>query len=156
MFRKILVPVDFNDLTRRTLDLAVGLARTGGGRVVLFTVVDDSFPNPDILSFQLPWADYHRHLRDEAVNRLEGLRHEAAAERESEVCVVRGNPARMIARFAQEEGCDLIVMATHGASGLHHALVGSVTRKVLHLASVPVLVVRLGGEPDGGAQAGRA
>ena len=145
MFRKILVPVDFNDLTRRTLDLAVELARTGGGRVVLFTVVDDSFPNPDILSFQLPWADYHRHLRDEAVHRLEGLRHEAGAEGEAEVCVVRGNPARMIARFAQEEECDLIVMATHGASGLHHALVGSVTRKVLHLATVPVLVVRLAG-----------
>lgn len=150
MFRKILVPVDFNDLTRRTLDLAVGLARASSGRVVLFTVVDDSFPNPDILSFQLPWADYHRHLRDEAMHRLEGLRHEAGAEREVEVCVVRGNPARMIARFAEEEGCDLVVMATHGASGLHHALVGSVTRKVLHLATVPVLVVRLDGSahPD--------
>jgi nucleotide-binding universal stress UspA family protein len=150
VFRKILVPVDFNDLTRRTLDLAVGLARASSGRVVLFTVVDDSFPNPDILSFQLPWADYHRHLRDEAMHRLEGLRHEAGAEREVEVCVVRGNPARMIARFAEEEGCDLVVMATHGASGLHHALVGSVTRKVLHLATVPVLVVRLDGSahPD--------
>ena len=150
MFRKILVPVDFNDLTRRTLDLAVGLARASSGRVVLFTVVDDSFPNPDILSFQLPWADYHRHLRDEAMRRLEGLRRDAGAEREAEVCVVRGNPARMIARFAQEEGCDLVVMATHGASGLHHALVGSVTRKVLHLATVPVLVVRLDGpsHPD--------
>jgi nucleotide-binding universal stress UspA family protein len=156
MFRKILVPVDFNDLTRRTLDLAVGLVRSGGGRVVLFTVVDDSFPNPDILSFQLPWADYHRHLRDEAVRRLEGLRHEAGAEREAEVCVVRGNPARMIARFAQEEGCDLVVMATHGASGLHHALVGSVTRKVLHLATVPVLVVRLTAASDAGASAERA
>jgi len=156
MFRKILVPVDFNDLTRRTLDLAVGLARTGGGRVVLFTVVDDSFPNPDILSFQLPWADYHRHLRDEAVRRLEGLRHDAGAERVAEVCVVRGNPARMIARFAREEECDLVVMATHGASGLHHALVGSVTRKVLHLATVPVLVMRLTAALDEGASAERA
>jgi nucleotide-binding universal stress UspA family protein len=145
VFRKILVPVDFNDLTRRTLDLAVELVRATSGRVILFTVVDDSFPNPDILSFQLPWADYHRHLRDEAMRRLEGLRRDAGAEHEAEVCVVRGNPARMIARFAQEEGCDLVVMATHGASGLHHALVGSVTRKVLHLASVPVLVVRLDG-----------
>jgi nucleotide-binding universal stress UspA family protein len=156
VFRKILVPVDFNDLTRRTLDLAVELVRSGGGRIVLFTVVDDSFPNPDILSFQLPWADYHRHLRDEAMNRLEGLRRDAGAEREAEVCVVRGNPARMIARFADEEGCDLVVMATHGASGLHHALVGSVTRKVLHLATVPVLVVRLTAASEGGPAAGRA
>ena len=144
MFRKILVPVDFNDLTRRTLDLGIELARAGGGKVVLFSVVDDAFPNPDLLSFQLPWADYHRHLREEAIRRLEGLRHEASGDQAVEVCVVRGNPARMIARFAEEEGCDLVVMATHGASGLHHALVGSVTRKVLYLVSCPVLVVRLG------------
>lgn len=143
MFRKILVPVDFNELTRRPLEIGLDVARAGEGKVVLLSVVDDAFPNPDILSFQLPWADFHKHLRDEAQKRLEALVAEANAGGLTEVCVVRGNPARMIARFAQEEGCDLIVMATHGASGFHHALVGSVTRKVLHLSSVPVLVVRL-------------
>ncbi len=144
MFRKILVPVDFNELTRRPLEIGLELARAGDGKVVLVSVIDDAFPNPDILSFQLPWADFHRHLRDEAQRRLETLCAEIGAGDTVEVCVVRGNPARMIARFAEEEGCDLIVMATHGASGLHHALVGSVTRKVLHLAACPVLVVRLG------------
>ncbi len=143
MFRKILVPVDFNELARRPLDVGLELARLGGGKVVLFSVVDDAFPNPDILSFQLPWADYYRHLRDEALARLENLRVEVGGGDDVEVCVVRGNPARLIARFAQEEQFDLVVMATHGASGLHHALVGSVTRKVLHLAHCPVLVVRL-------------
>jgi nucleotide-binding universal stress UspA family protein len=147
VFRKILVPEDFNDLARRPLEIAGELARSSGGKVVLLSVVDDSFPNPDILSFQLPWADYHRHLRDEAVKRLEGLKREAGGGAPVEVCVVRGQPARAIVEFAESEGCDLIVIATHGTSALHHALIGSVTRKVLHHASCPVLIVRLPAPP---------
>jgi nucleotide-binding universal stress UspA family protein len=143
MFRKVLVPEDFNDLAARPLEIAVELARAGAGTVVLFSVVDDSFPNPDIMSFQLPWADYHRHLRDEAVSRLEELKRLHGGGPGVEVVVVRGQPARAIVEFAEAEKCDLIVMATHGTSGLHHALVGSVTRKVIHHATCPVMIVRL-------------
>jgi len=144
MFSRILVPVDFTDLTPRPLRLAVGLAAAGrGSRVTLLAVVDDSFPNPDILSFQLPWADYHRHLRDEARARLERLRAEAGGGADVEVCVIRGHPARAIVAFAHEERCDLIVMATHGTRGFQHALLGSVTDKVIRQVSCPVLVVRL-------------
>ncbi|NWF99514.1 MAG: universal stress protein [Thermoanaerobaculaceae bacterium] len=143
MFSKILVPVDFTEPVRAPLKMALELARLSHGSVVLLAVVDDSFPNPDILSFQMPWADYYRHLRDAAQEKLEELKRKVGGGSEVEVCVVRGHPARRIAEFAAQEGCDLIVMATHGASGLHHALVGSVTRKVLHLADRPVLVVRL-------------
>jgi nucleotide-binding universal stress UspA family protein len=142
MFHKVLVPEDFNDLARRPLEIALEMVGAGG-RIVLFSVVDDSFPNPDIMSFQLPWADYHRHLRDEAVRRLEELKREVGGGDGVEVCVVRGQPARTIVEFAEAEKCDLIVMATHGTSGLHHALVGSVTRKVIHHATLPVLIVRL-------------
>ena len=143
MFRRILVPADFTDVTARPLTLALDLARAGAGSVVLLTVVDDSFPNPDILSFQLPWADYHRHLRDEAQHRLEQLTKEVSGAGGVEICVVRGHPARTIVRFATEEACDLIVMATHGTRGLQHALLGSVTDKVIRQVHCPVLVVRL-------------
>jgi nucleotide-binding universal stress UspA family protein len=143
MFRKILVPVDFTDVTTRPLTLAVDLARAANGTVMLLTVVDDSFPNPDILSFQLPWADYHRHLRDEAHRRLEQLTREVSVAGSVEICVVRGHPARTIIRFATDEACDLIVMATHGTRGLQHALLGSVTDKVIRQVHCPVLVVRL-------------
>jgi nucleotide-binding universal stress UspA family protein len=143
MFRKILVPVDFTDVTARPLTLALGLVGGADGAVVVLTVVDDSFPNPDILSFQLPWADYHRHLRDEAQRRLEQLTREVSGAGGVEICVVRGHPARTIVRFATEEACDLIVMATHGTRGLQHALLGSVTDKVIRQVHCPVLVVRL-------------
>jgi len=60
-----------------------------------------------------------------------------------EICVVRGHPARTIVRFATDEACDLIVMATHGSRGLQHALLGSVTDKIIRQVHCPVLVVRL-------------
>ena len=125
------------------------MVRASGGKVIVFSVIDDSFPNPDILSFQLPWVDFHRHLREEAKRRLEELRSELGGGDEMEIVIVRGQPARTIVQFAEEEGCDLIAMSTHGTAGLHLALVGSVTRRVLHQAQCPVLVVRLYPEENG-------
>ena len=60
-----------------------------------------------------------------------------------EACVIHGRPAAKIVEFATHEGCDLIVMATSASRGLQHALLGSVTDKVIRLAHCPVLVVRL-------------
>jgi len=143
MFRKILVPLDTHRLEDRPARLGYDLGREAHGEVILLHVVDDSFPNPDILSFQLPWADYYAHLRDEALARLEGVRGELGAGVAGEACVVRGRPADTIVGFADQEGCDLIVLATSAARGLQHALLGSVTDKVIRLARCPVLVVRL-------------
>jgi nucleotide-binding universal stress UspA family protein len=59
------------------------------------------------------------------------------------VAVVRlGNPAEEIKRFAHEEGIDLIVMASHGRTGLRHMVMGSVAERVVRLCSVPVLTVK--------------
>ena len=143
MFRKILVPLDTHSLDERPAQLAFGMARESGGEVVLLHVVDDSFPNPDILSFQLPWADYYAHLRDQALVELEKLRQQTGTGVAGEACVVHGRPADRIVKFAEQEQCDLIVMATNATRGLQHALLGSVTDKVIRLASCPVLVVRL-------------
>jgi nucleotide-binding universal stress UspA family protein len=56
--------------------------------------------------------------------------------------VRRGVPAEEIKRFAQEEGIDLIVMATHGRTGVRHMVMGSVAERVVRLCSVPVLTVK--------------
>jgi universal stress protein A len=56
--------------------------------------------------------------------------------------VRRGLPAEEIKRFAHEEGIDLIVMATHGRTGLRHMVMGSVAERVVRLCSVPVLTVK--------------
>jgi nucleotide-binding universal stress UspA family protein len=59
-----------------------------------------------------------------------------------EVAVVSGHPADAIVRAAQERGADLIVMGTHGRTGLQHVLLGSVAEKVVRTATCPVLTVR--------------
>jgi universal stress protein A len=56
--------------------------------------------------------------------------------------VRRGSPAEEIKRFAQEEGIDLIVMASHGRTGLRHMVMGSVAERVVRLCTVPVLTVK--------------
>lgn len=53
-----------------------------------------------------------------------------------------GQPAEVIAKFAAEQGCDLIVMGTHGRGGIAGLVTGSVANRVLHLASCPVLLVK--------------
>jgi len=143
MFSRVVVPIDFNDVSARPLKLAFNLAEPVGGAVVLLAVVDDSFPNPEVLSLEARWADYHRHPRDQARRRLEKLAREVEGGERAEICVIRGHPARTIVRFACEEGCDLIVMATHGTKGLRRAPLGSVTDKVIRRVHCPVLLVRL-------------
>jgi nucleotide-binding universal stress UspA family protein len=59
-----------------------------------------------------------------------------------EVEVVAGHPAETIVRVAHERGADLIVMGTHGRTGLQHVLLGSVAEKVVRLAPCPVLTVK--------------
>jgi len=145
VFQHILVPLDFSDVAEQPVRLGAGLAKVCGAKLTLLSVVDDSFPNPDILSLQLPWADYYRHLREQARASLEEVRDTLPKELPVDIAVVRGKPAQAIAQFAKESGCDLIVMATHGTSGLQQALLGSVTRRVMYLASCPVLVVRFPG-----------
>ena len=142
MFKRVLVPVDFSDLSTRPLEYALSLV-AAEGRIVLLSVIDDVYPNPDVFAFQLPWADFHRQIEGEAERRLAELAAEAGGGDRVEVRVTRGHPARTIERIASEEGFDLIVMATHGTRGLQHALLGSVTDKVVRQARCPVLVVRL-------------
>jgi nucleotide-binding universal stress UspA family protein len=149
MFDKILVPIDATRFDEHPAEVAFGLARQSGGKVVLLHVVDDSFPNPDILSFQLPWADYYAHMRELAEERLGEVCTHLAGNVPYEVSVVHGHPAKRIIDFAKEEECDLVVMATDATHLLHHALLGSVTDRVIRLVHCPVLVLRLNVPKEG-------
>jgi universal stress protein A len=142
MFSKILVPVDFCDIAEGPLALAQRLLAPAG-EVVVLAVIDDLCPNPDVFAFQMPWADFHRQLEEEAGRRLAELVSQVGGSTGTTARVMRGQPARTIVRVAGEEAFDLVVMATHGARGLQHALLGSVTDKVIRQVQCPVLVVRL-------------
>ncbi len=139
--RRILVPIDVTEHHPQALAMATTLAASRGAEILVLSVADDRFPYPDILSFQEPHEGYYKMFRERA---LEILRSASASAPEGVAIrpvVSRGRPAKVILEIAEEEGVDLIVMTSHGGHALEHAILGSVTDRVLRLSTVPVLVV---------------
>lgn len=139
--RRILVPVDVSEFRRETFDLGLRLAAVNDAQIILLSVIDDRFPYPDIFSFQNPSKDFFRHVRDRAQEVLKEAIETVPEGVEVRPLVARGKPPRVIVEVAEEENVDVIIMASHTRRGLEHAILGSVTDRVLRTTSRPVLVV---------------
>lgn len=148
MFKNILVPVDGSALSERAVAPALTLAAQDGARVILMrTPVVEVAMVPTVEFF----GNYSLRGLDQAVERA---RHETSAylqslqqthgrgEHRIQTLVVDGDPAEAILQTAAERQADLIVMSTHGYSGVTRWLMGSVTERVLASAPCPVLVIR--------------
>ncbi len=142
-YRKILIPVDFSQASIGSLRQGLGLARAVGASAVVLTVIDTSFPYPDLYSLEDPQHDYFRVMRERACQRIEEWLSEQpdAPSVEVEKIVLRGRPAVEIPSFAAEVGADLMIVARHGSSGLRHALMGHITESLVRSAPCPVLVL---------------
>jgi nucleotide-binding universal stress UspA family protein len=156
MFKKILVPLDGSSLAEQALRPAIELARpfavqSGQGHLLLLHVpVYDQTAIPLPAGSGLYWTDgdnssmeKQRDARRRATEYLQTLRicHESPRLAVS-TKVVDGDVAGIIVDMAEDHDIDLIVMATHGRSGLSRWMLGSVTERVLHSAPCPVLTVR--------------
>ena len=139
---KILVPVDLSPFTEKAIAYAADLVRDRGGSVTVITVINDVFPYFDFFPVEYTQPDYFHLMKERAESELRQLTDRILAGVTHEVVIRRGYPATEIVQAASEGQHDLIVMATHGHSGLEHALLGSITEKVLRKAHCPVLVVR--------------
>ncbi len=142
-FRRILCPVDVSDASTRPLAYAGVVARWYGGRVTAFHAAPAHMPAafPDGGAFQ-PLPTIPVVTRADLMHQLRDL--VAAAEiEEPDVAMVmgEGHAADEIVRQAKTMGADLVVMGTHGRSGLRRLVLGSVTEKVLRTAPCPVLTV---------------
>jgi universal stress protein A len=143
---RILVPTDFGPASDAALDYSITVARQFGASLQLLHVVDDPVVGgaawgSEVYIGSVPAL--RETLVDEATTTLSALR--ARAERdgiaaESEVRL--GRPAAMIREVAEQQGVDLIVMGTHGRTGVAHLLIGSVAERVLRSAPCPVTTVR--------------
>jgi nucleotide-binding universal stress UspA family protein len=138
---RVLVPVDLSEQSPLVLDHATALASAYGAPIDLLHVVEEAaFPTAygmDPLTPSLP------DVQERAREALESL----AAEIENfdealNTHVLTGYAARDIVDFADEYAADLIVMATHGRTGLQRFLIGSVAEKVVRSASCPVFTVK--------------
>ena len=140
--RHILVPTDFSEGSVRAFETALDMARDSGARLTLFHV--HHLPVnvfPDVI---LPLSPDLMHDIEHSVERvLDKWRADAvAAGVDADARTAVGNTAEEICTAADAVGADLIVIGTHGRSGLSHALLGSVAEKVVRKAPCPVLTVR--------------
>jgi nucleotide-binding universal stress UspA family protein len=147
-FSKIVAPTDFSEDSIRALDYTQELARKFGAEIILIhvdqplapVIVAPEFGSGFDMGAMSRLAEEQRLLAqkelDKTVNRLR----EAGLKARSLLRV--GAPFLEIINAAQSEGADLIVMGTHGRSGLAHVLMGSVAERVVNKAGCPVLTVR--------------
>ena len=95
------------------------------------------------------WEGIGGMLRREGEEALAAVGSVAGDRVPVETAVFEGSPSRKIVRYAEREGCDLIVMGTHGRGGIDRLLLGSVAERVVRSSEVPVLTVRVGSADDG-------
>lgn len=145
MFTRILVPTDFSEPSNAALDYAKTLALRFGGSLHLLHVVDDSAVSSICAAggYVPDFPDVSSSVtRGEVESRLQGLLSETERERlRATSTVVYGPVSTTIVDMAGDMANDLIVMGTHGRTGVTHALLGSVAERVVRLASCPVLTV---------------
>ncbi|MFC7156320.1 universal stress protein [Halomarina halobia] len=147
MYDTILVPTDGSDVAETAVDHALDLAERYGATVDALYVVDIDAMEVSLGTEQIDRLRAGRfHEMDEVRERAEaatGYVAAAGAERGVEVVehVRAGVPHRVIADYVEDHDVDLVVMGSHGRSGVRRALLGSVTERVLRSTKRPVLVV---------------
>lgn len=151
----VLVPIDFSAPSRAALARAKAFAARFDASVALVHVVADAAPYPSFYleSGVIPMSELGV-LTEQAEAHLRRFDAEAGGEPAAGYHVRSGATHREIAALAEENGCGLVVMATHGLTGLKHALIGSVTERTLRHAPCPVLSMRAGSTDEGHAEGG--
>lgn len=149
MFQKcqVLLPTDFSANADFARPYAVAFAKTYGGRIHLAHVVDEiTASGGGAAAFGLAAADLGPLLdamEEHARERLDHLKTEIEDEGvEVLIHLVRGNPTKSLIKIADDNGCTLITIASHGRRGFDHLVFGSVAERVLRTSEIPVICVK--------------
>ncbi len=138
-FSKILCPIDFEEHSLAALEIACGLAEEEGATIHLLHVA--RIPTEDMV-VPMPF-DLDPRWERSARTALQLIgHHRLEGKVPYEIHVISGIPDADVARFANQLGADLVVMATHGRKGLRHFVLGSVAEHVMREANCPVITVR--------------
>lgn len=140
MYDRILLPTDGSDETEPAIEQAVDLADRYKASLHILYVVDQTAITPDMNEEVM--YDEFKEMGQSIVNELTD-RAEQAGVSDGIGSVQYGMPHQEILEYADEESIDLIVMGTHGRSGLERYVLGSVAEKVVRLSEVSVLTTRL-------------
>ena len=139
-WKKVLVPTDLSEGSKDALPYAIGIARETGAPLTLVHVVHTP-PRAELLAYGVIIEE--ERLMAEARKQLDAFRQrEIPSDIQGPTVVLKGHPAEEITRLAADQKFDLIVIATHGRSGLKHLWFGSTAENVVRRAPCAVLTVR--------------
>jgi nucleotide-binding universal stress UspA family protein len=141
--RNILVPLDLGDYAVHALPYARELATTFGATLHLLHVVDSRWvAGAGGAAFPEYGDNLMKRFEDDATRALDQVRTGLPQALSVTTAIRIGPPHVQVVQYARDLEVDLIVIATHGRSGLKHALIGSVAEKVVHMAPCPVLSMK--------------
>lgn len=145
--KRILVPVDFSAHAQQALVYAKELAAFYHARLQLIHVIEAFIPPTFYVTTGISTITFSAELKAKTHEAMiELLQKTKGPKVEADFHVIEGNAAYDIVDFAKEKNSDLIVISTHGRTGLEHLLMGSVTEKVVRRAPCPVFTVRTFGK----------
>ncbi|MYN30323.1 universal stress protein [Duganella levis] len=145
MFKSILLPTDGSELSDKATAIAVEFARLHQSRITALTVIQPLLlPSLGDSGAVIDAGQYETQMQDAArahIERVAAAANAAGIPFEG-IIAMSPNPYEEIVAAAEKHGCDLIMMASHGRSGLSKLLMGSETQSVLSHTTLPVLVLR--------------
>ena len=140
--KKILVPIDFSNYSKNALRYAVNFAKKFNSKIYLVYVVEPVIYPSDFSMGQVTFPVADIEMNDRAKDELDNLaKSEIGSEIEVETIIKTGKPFVEINETASELDIDLIIIATHGHTGMEHLLFGSTAEKVVRKAPCPVLTL---------------
>jgi len=151
--RSILLPTDFSECALYALSYAASFARAANASIICVHVIEPVVPTVGYtgMAEPLPIADISDQLEGSAERELPKIAEaDECAGLNVEEVIAHGDAASEIVRVARERGVDLIVIASHGRTGLGRMLFGSTAESVVRHAPCPVLVVKPPHEKDEG------
>jgi nucleotide-binding universal stress UspA family protein len=135
--RCVVVPVDFSEQSLNAVDLALGLVEDTSNVHVIHVLAPIAY-----LELEMPFPNVDDEARRRHAEMALRERLSAPQHQKLQVKGAIGDPGREISDYAQEVGAELIVLPSHGRTGISRLLIGSVAERVVRLAHCPVLVLR--------------
>ena len=141
--KKILVPSDFSEHSDKAFQWAQELATKWEAQILVVHVYSIAPPPPIMPGTAVDLTQYEASIRTDAEAKLRDFIAQPSIDSSRvEARIVMGYPFHEICQLAEQENIDLIVMGSHGRTGIRHVLLGSVAERVVRHAPCPVLVVR--------------
>ena len=140
--KNILLPTDFSNLSLTVFELASNLAEQYSAKIHLLHVLEKTPPILTIHSLDLSEEKIVKTIEQDALKKMENAvkKIKKHSNTEIEPVIRKGIDFEEIIKYAEKSKIDLIVIATHGRTGIMHTLLGSVAEKVIRFSKIPVLV----------------